>query len=109
MTSRPILNSWKEIASYLGSGRRYQRTSVLWAFGQLWRNLALLTIDTGETIWFGETSMKGEKGELWRKLCEQAAVEQDPEELLELTKEINRLLDEKEARLQQSRTKQQTA
>jgi len=53
--------------------------------------------------------MQGEKGELWRKLCEQAAVEQDPERLFELTKEITRLLDEKEARLKQSRTKQRTA
>jgi len=44
--------------------------------------------------------MKGETGELWRKLCEQAAVEQDPDKLLELTREINRLLYEKEARLE---------
>ena len=44
--------------------------------------------------------MTGEKGELWRKLCEQAAVEQDPDKLLELTREINCLLDEKEDRLQ---------
>ena len=43
--------------------------------------------------------MQGEKAELWRKLCEQAAVEQDPDKLLELAREINRLLDEKEARL----------
>jgi len=43
--------------------------------------------------------MQGETGELWKKLCEQAAVEQDPDKLLELTQEISRLLDEKEARL----------
>lgn len=48
-------------------------------------------------------SMRGETGELWRKLCEQAAVEQDPEKLLELTREINRLLDEKEARLKREK------
>jgi hypothetical protein len=53
--------------------------------------------------------MQGEKGELWRKLCVQAAVEQDPEKLLELTKEINRLLAEKETRLQHSRAKRETA
>jgi hypothetical protein len=53
--------------------------------------------------------MQGETGERWRKLCEQAAVEQDPEKLLELTSEITRLLDEKEARLQQSRIKQESA
>lgn len=44
-------------------------------------------------------TLKGETGELWRKLCEQAAVEQDSEKLLELTREINRLLDEKAERL----------
>ena len=43
--------------------------------------------------------MKGETGELWKKLCAQAAEEQDSEKLLELVKEINRLLEEKEARL----------
>jgi len=46
--------------------------------------------------------MRGETGERWRKLCEQAAVEQDPERLVELTGEINRLLEEKEQRLRQS-------
>ena len=43
--------------------------------------------------------MKGEVGEQWRKLCEQAAVEQDPGRLLELTREIDRLLAEKEKSL----------
>ena len=37
--------------------------------------------------------------EEWMKLCEQAAVEQDPEKLMILTREICRLLDEKEKRL----------
>ena len=44
--------------------------------------------------------MQGEIGERWKKLCEQAAVEQDPEKLLQLTEEINRLLEAKEERLQ---------
>jgi hypothetical protein len=48
--------------------------------------------------------MKGETGELWRKLCAQAAVEQDPDTLLEITHEIVRLLDEKEERLQKLRS-----
>ena len=49
--------------------------------------------------------MQGKTQEHWRELCAQAAVEQDAEKLLELTKEIIRLLDEKEARLKQgSRT-----
>jgi hypothetical protein len=47
--------------------------------------------------------MKGETGEHWRKLCEQAAIEQDTEKLLELTKEINALLEDKE-RLHNART-----
>jgi len=47
------------------------------------------------------SEMKGEKLEQWRQLCELAAVEQDPEKLLALVKEINRLLDVKEKRLRQ--------
>ena len=43
--------------------------------------------------------MQGQTGERWRKLCEQAAVEQDPHRLLELASEITKLLDEKEERL----------
>jgi hypothetical protein len=40
-----------------------------------------------------------EKKERWMELCRQAAVEQDPEKLLVLVKEINDLLEEKERRL----------
>jgi len=43
--------------------------------------------------------MKGQKREEWMRLCEQAANEQDSAKLLELVKEINRLLEEKEDRL----------
>jgi hypothetical protein len=43
--------------------------------------------------------MKGETGERWRRLCEQAAIEQDPLKLMRLVTEINRLLLEKEERL----------
>ena len=46
--------------------------------------------------------MIGEKAERWRTLCEQAAKEQDPEKLLELVQEINRMLEEKEQRLKAS-------
>ena len=42
----------------------------------------------------GEADMHSETQELWQKLCEQAAVEQDPKRLDELTAEINRLLQE---------------
>jgi hypothetical protein len=35
-------------------------------------------------------------------LCEQAATEQDPQKLLELINEINRILEEKERRLKET-------
>ena len=35
----------------------------------------------------------------WRELCEQAAYEENPDKLLELVREINRQLEEKEKRL----------
>ena len=37
--------------------------------------------------------------ERWQKLCEQAAIEQDPVKLLALVQEINFILEEKERRL----------
>lgn len=37
--------------------------------------------------------------EEWLRLCEQAAVEQDPEKLIALAREICRLLDEREMSL----------
>lgn len=43
--------------------------------------------------------MQGAQKERWLELCELAAKEQDPEKLLRLTEEINRLLAEKEERL----------
>lgn len=43
--------------------------------------------------------MKGEAKRHWMELCELAANEQDSKKLLELAEEINRLLEEKEARL----------
>jgi len=35
----------------------------------------------------------------WEELCRQASVEQDPEKLMELVKEVDRLLGEKQERL----------
>lgn len=35
-----------------------------------------------------------QKNERWRELCAQAAIEQDPEKLMELVAEISRLFDE---------------
>jgi hypothetical protein len=42
--------------------------------------------------------------EKWMELCAHAAKEQDPQKLMELTQEIIRLLDEKDARLKALRT-----
>jgi hypothetical protein len=39
--------------------------------------------------------MDGAPKQSWYELCELAAKEQDPQKLLELVQEINRLLDEK--------------
>jgi hypothetical protein len=47
--------------------------------------------------------MRGDNGERWRVLCEQAAVEQDHDRLIALINEMSRLLDEKEARFNASR------
>ena len=51
--------------------------------------------------------MKGnmQNKERWQELCAQAANEQDPDKLLELVKEINELLNEKEARLNENRAR----
>jgi hypothetical protein len=43
--------------------------------------------------------MKGERAERWHQLCSQAAQEQDPDRPMELIREINQLLGEKEQRL----------
>jgi hypothetical protein len=48
--------------------------------------------------------LEGETRELWQKLCEQAATEQDPERLLQLSLEINRLLTQKESRIQSKKS-----
>jgi hypothetical protein len=47
--------------------------------------------------------MQGEYKERWQMLCAQAAVEQDPEKLLELVKEIDAMLAAKEERLLEAR------
>jgi hypothetical protein len=47
--------------------------------------------------------MKDHEG--WMELCERASVEQDPVKLLELVTEINRLLDDKNARLRRTPSK----
>jgi hypothetical protein len=49
--------------------------------------------------------MRGKTKELWEQFCEQAAVEQDPDKLIKLVAEINRMLEEKEQRLKQNEGK----
>jgi hypothetical protein len=44
-------------------------------------------------------AMKGKAKEDWMYFCEQAAVEQDPDKLLQLVQKINQMLEEKENRL----------
>ena len=51
------------------------------------------------------SAMRGKTKELWEQFCEQAAVEQHPEKLVQLAKEINRMLEEKENRLKQNQAK----
>ena len=51
------------------------------------------------------SAMRGNTKELWEQFCEQAAVEQDPDKLVQLAKEINRMLEEKENRLKQNQAK----
>ena len=43
--------------------------------------------------------MEAEVRERWMHLCEKAVTEEDPERLMELVSEINRILEEKERRL----------
>jgi len=45
------------------------------------------------------SSVQGELKERWYELCSRAAVEQDPQKLLALVKEINEILSQKERRL----------
>jgi len=47
--------------------------------------------------------MKGELKERWMHLCEMAANEQNPDKLVQLVSEINRLLEQKEERLLKQR------
>ena len=54
--------------------------------------------------------MKDENLERWQQLCAEAATGHDPDRLMKLIAEINRMLDEKERRLKpQHETKVQGA
>ena len=47
--------------------------------------------------------MQGETKELWQRLCEHASSEQDPERLIVLAQEIEKLLADKEQRLRHAK------
>ena len=47
--------------------------------------------------------MQGENREKWEILCKMAADEKDPERLMKLVQQINKLLEEKERRLEAMR------
>jgi hypothetical protein len=53
--------------------------------------------------------MQRESKEYWNELCRLAATVQDPKKLRELTLEINRLLQEKQSRLNSNKADQATA
>ena len=50
--------------------------------------------------------MQGPTKERWQLLTEQASVEQDPEKLMALIREINDLLEAKQKRIDEMRSKQ---
>ena len=47
--------------------------------------------------------MQGKVKEDWMLVCEKVAIEQDPERMLVLVRELNRMLDLKEERLERKR------
>lgn len=57
----------------------------------------------GNSILSVGNAVEGTHAERWRMLCEQAAKEQDPQKLMELVAEIDRLLAEKQTRLVQNK------
>ena len=53
--------------------------------------------------------MQGENLEKWQKLCQEAVAERDHQRLMELIREIDRILLEKELRLQSTRANKTSA
>jgi hypothetical protein len=66
-------------------------------FGDIYASSAFVLFSEVPTV---------ENKERWMELCEQASTEQDPQKLSALVEEINRLLVQKEHRVQ-GKTKQQ--
>lgn len=48
-------------------------------------------------------AMRGKVKEDWMQLCEQIAIEQDTDQMIKLVRELNRMLEEKEQRLERER------
>jgi hypothetical protein len=59
--------------------------------------MALVSLRQVVTVFYRRFFMQ-EPRESWLELCELAAKEQDPDKLLSLTREINRLLEEEAAK-----------
>ena len=49
--------------------------------------------------------MQGKVKEDWLQLCEQVAIEQDTDRMIELVRELNRMLEEKEQRWERQQSK----
>jgi hypothetical protein len=65
------------------------------------------------TVWLDisipEGIVEGETKQKWDKLCTLAETEQDGEKFTEIIQEINRMLNEKQSRLNRNRSNQATA
>jgi len=53
--------------------------------------------------------MQGENEERWIQLCRKAIDERDPDKLMQIMEQINRMLEEKEQRLKERRITSQGA
>jgi hypothetical protein len=71
---------------------------VIWQ-GDKERMSAVQSVGMTEFTDWRPSTMQGKVKEDWLQLCEQVAIEQDTERLIELVRELNRMLDEKELRL----------
>ncbi len=69
------------------------------------RKLSLIASGSSLGVCTRTNLLQRETTERWWALCEQAAVEQDPDRLLLLVREIDQLLNEKQERLKQKRSK----
>ena len=68
-----------------------------------------LTLAWRSNVSFSLTVMQDEDLGRWQRVCQQAASEQDPDRMLELTREILRMLTDKTRRLQGARSSSATS